>query len=215
MAGPGHRGRLALPATGCGGSCTSRPRSRASNRPTAPLARKAHETIAKVTDDIDRRFVFNTPIAAVMELVNEIGRAPGRPRRALRRRDGGVADPAVRAARRRGAVERARRRAAVASTRGRSPIRRCSSARRVEVVVQVNGKVRDRLQVPRAPGGGSRRAGAGLASVCGRTWTAASRGRRSSCREARQPRRLTGRRSATVAASLTPACCRGLGWPRR
>ena len=39
-----------------------------------PLARKAHETIAKVTDDIGRRFVFNTPIAAVMELVNELGR---------------------------------------------------------------------------------------------------------------------------------------------
>src|SRR5213076_2801081 len=38
---------------------------------------KAHETIAKVTDDIERRFVFNTPIAAVMELVNEISRAGG------------------------------------------------------------------------------------------------------------------------------------------
>jgi leucyl-tRNA synthetase len=44
-----------------------------------PLARKAHQTIAKVTDDIDRRFVFNTPIAAVMELVNEINRAPQDP----------------------------------------------------------------------------------------------------------------------------------------
>ena len=32
-----------------------------------PLARKAHETIAKVSDDIERRFVFNTPISAVME----------------------------------------------------------------------------------------------------------------------------------------------------
>jgi leucyl-tRNA synthetase len=45
-----------------------------------PLVRKAHETIAKVSDDIGRRFVFNTPIAAVMELVNELGRdtaAPG------------------------------------------------------------------------------------------------------------------------------------------
>jgi leucyl-tRNA synthetase len=44
------------------------------------LVRKAHETIAKVSDDIGRRFVFNTPIAAVMELVNELGRdtaAPG------------------------------------------------------------------------------------------------------------------------------------------
>jgi leucyl-tRNA synthetase len=41
-----------------------------------PLARKAHQTIAKVTDDVGRRFAMNTPIAAVMELVNEIGRAP-------------------------------------------------------------------------------------------------------------------------------------------
>src|SRR4029077_5430693 len=44
-----------------------------------PLARKAHETIARVTDDIGRRFVFNTPIAAVMELVNELARAPEDP----------------------------------------------------------------------------------------------------------------------------------------
>jgi leucyl-tRNA synthetase len=40
------------------------------------LTRKAHETIAKASDDIGRRFVFNTPIAAVMELVNELGRDP-------------------------------------------------------------------------------------------------------------------------------------------
>jgi leucyl-tRNA synthetase len=43
------------------------------------LARAAHRTIAKVTDDIERRFVFNTPIAAVMELVNELGRSPEDP----------------------------------------------------------------------------------------------------------------------------------------
>src|SRR4051812_22576752 len=36
------------------------------------LVGKAHETIAKVSDDIERRFQFNTPIAAVTELVNEI-----------------------------------------------------------------------------------------------------------------------------------------------
>jgi len=39
-----------------------------------PLARKAHATIAKVTDDIGRRFTFNTAIAAVMELVNELSK---------------------------------------------------------------------------------------------------------------------------------------------
>jgi leucyl-tRNA synthetase len=36
------------------------------------LARKAHATIAKVTDDIDRRFQFHTAISAVMELVKEL-----------------------------------------------------------------------------------------------------------------------------------------------
>jgi leucyl-tRNA synthetase len=35
------------------------------------LARKAHETIAKLTEDISERFRFNTALAAVMELVND------------------------------------------------------------------------------------------------------------------------------------------------
>jgi leucyl-tRNA synthetase len=47
--------------------------------PDTPLARKAHRTIAKVTDDVGRRFALNTPIAAVMELVNEIQRRPDDP----------------------------------------------------------------------------------------------------------------------------------------
>ena len=38
------------------------------------LRRKVHETIAKVGDDIGRRHAFNTAIAAVMELLNAIGR---------------------------------------------------------------------------------------------------------------------------------------------
>jgi leucyl-tRNA synthetase len=36
------------------------------------LRRKIHETIAKVTDDVARRYKFNTAIAAVMELVNAL-----------------------------------------------------------------------------------------------------------------------------------------------
>ncbi|HUY70855.1 MAG TPA: leucine--tRNA ligase [Gaiellaceae bacterium] len=110
------------------------------------LARKAHETIHKVTDDIERRFVFNTPVAAVMELVNDISRDP--------------ADPASRFA-----VE-----TAVAliqpyaphiaeelwSALGHSrlwaapwPVADESLLVRetVELVIQVNGRVRDRLQV--------------------------------------------------------------------
>jgi leucyl-tRNA synthetase len=36
------------------------------------LRRKTHQTIRKVTEDIEERFHFNTAIAAVMELVNEM-----------------------------------------------------------------------------------------------------------------------------------------------
>ena len=38
------------------------------------LRRKTHETIAKVTDDIERRMTFNTAIASMMELFNEVTR---------------------------------------------------------------------------------------------------------------------------------------------
>ncbi len=38
------------------------------------LRRKLHETINKVTDDIGRRYTFNTAIAAIMELCNALGR---------------------------------------------------------------------------------------------------------------------------------------------
>ena len=38
------------------------------------LRRQAHETLAKVTADIGRRRTFNTAIAAVMELMNSVGR---------------------------------------------------------------------------------------------------------------------------------------------
>ncbi|VEJ09570.1 leucine--tRNA ligase [Actinobacillus delphinicola] len=40
------------------------------------LRRDLHKTIAKVTDDIGRRQTFNTAIAAVMELMNKLTKAP-------------------------------------------------------------------------------------------------------------------------------------------
>jgi leucyl-tRNA synthetase len=111
------------------------------------LARKAHQTIARVTDDIGRRFVFNTPIAAVMELVNELSRAPE--------------DPAARFA----------AETAVSLIQPYAPHvaeelwSRLGHERlweqpwpeadesllqrdTIELVLQVNGKVRDRIQVP-------------------------------------------------------------------
>ena len=41
------------------------------------LRRKTHETIAKVSDDYGRRQTFNTAVAAVMELCNELSRHEG------------------------------------------------------------------------------------------------------------------------------------------
>ena len=40
------------------------------------LRRDVHKTIAKVSDDIGRRQTFNTAIAAIMELMNKLGKAP-------------------------------------------------------------------------------------------------------------------------------------------
>ncbi len=125
----------------------------AAGRPAAPadtdtpLARKAHETIARVTDDIERRFVFNTPIAAVMELVNELSKAPE--------------DPAARFAAETAvsliqpfaphvaeelwvSLGHERLWSEPWPTADEALLKRDT----VQLVLQVNGKVRDRLEVP-------------------------------------------------------------------
>jgi leucyl-tRNA synthetase len=48
------------------------------NQSQQNLRRKTHETIAKVSDDFGRRQTFNTAIAAVMELLNEVGKSADR-----------------------------------------------------------------------------------------------------------------------------------------
>jgi len=48
------------------------------DRPARELRRKVHETVAKVGDDIGRRRMFNTAIAAVMELYNALSAYPDR-----------------------------------------------------------------------------------------------------------------------------------------
>jgi leucyl-tRNA synthetase len=111
------------------------------------LARKAHRTIARATDDLGRRQQFNTPISAVMELVNELSKAPG--------------DPAARFA----------AETAVSLIQPYAPHAAEELWERLgherlwehpwpeadpalleedtfELVVQVNGKVRDRIEVP-------------------------------------------------------------------
>jgi len=44
------------------------------NEAQKALRRQTHDTIAKVSDDIGRRYTFNTAIAAVMELINALSR---------------------------------------------------------------------------------------------------------------------------------------------
>jgi leucyl-tRNA synthetase len=117
------------------------------------LARKTHRTIAKVTDDIDRRFFFHTPIAAVMELVNEIQREPD--------------DPAARFAAETAvsliqpyAPHVAEELWTLFALDGKrlwesswpEPDPALLTVEEVEVVVQVNGKLRDRLHVPAGTG---------------------------------------------------------------
>jgi leucyl-tRNA synthetase len=112
-----------------------------------PLARKAHETIAKVTDDVGRRFAFNTGISAVMELVNELSRdTGGRDARFAAETAVSLLQPyAPHVAEE--LWERLGR-----SRLWEQPWPAVDPAMlerdTVEVVLQVNGKLRDRLQVP-------------------------------------------------------------------
>jgi leucyl-tRNA synthetase len=112
-----------------------------------PLARKAHEVIARVTDDIDRRFVFNTPISAVMELINELSKAPDDPAARF------AAETAVSllqpyvphvAEELWGVLGLSRLWEAPWPEADEALLR----SETIELVLQVNGKVRDRVQAP-------------------------------------------------------------------
>jgi leucyl-tRNA synthetase len=111
------------------------------------LARKTHETIYRVTDDIDRRFVFNTPIAAVMELVNELSKAPDDPAARF------AAETAVSLLQPYAPHVCEELWAVLGHTRlWEAPWPVADESKlvhdTVELVLQVNGKVRDRVQVP-------------------------------------------------------------------
>ena len=137
----GRRGRAPLPrpavAPGRGGRPSARAaqpledRSTRSEGDDLELMRKAHWAIDKVTNDMAGRFAFNTAIAAVMELVNEVYRrreSASARGAALRHGDRRLADLPVRAARGRRGLRAADRRRACGSSRGPTPTCRCSSA---------------------------------------------------------------------------------------
>ncbi|CAN5709238.1 leucine--tRNA ligase [soil metagenome] len=113
------------------------------------LARKAHATIAKVTDDIGRRFAFNTAIAAVMELVNELSRdRAGRDARFAAETAVSLIQPYAPHVAEELWELLGRERLWEAPWPVADPALLVVDT--VEVVVQVNGKIRDRLYV--APG---------------------------------------------------------------
>jgi leucyl-tRNA synthetase len=112
-----------------------------------PLARKAHETIAKVTDDVGRRYAFNTGISAVMELVNELSRDPhGTDARFAAETAVSLIEPYAPHV----AAELWERLGHERLWEQPWPTADPAMLERetIEVVLQVNGKLRDRLQVP-------------------------------------------------------------------
>jgi leucyl-tRNA synthetase len=134
------------------------------------LRRIAHQTLAKVRDDLGRRRVFNTAIAAVMELLNAVGRHAG--------------DSAAARAARQEALEIAvlclspivphichalwqelGQREPLHRVRWRETDAAALTQELVEIVVQVNGKLRGRISA--APGAGDEQLRA--AALCDET----------------------------------------------
>ena len=111
-----------------------------------PLAKKAHATIAKVTDDIGRRFAFNTAIAAVMELVNELSKdRAGRDSRFAAETAVSLIQPYAPHVGEELWLRLGHERLWEAPWPVADP--GMLEVETVEVVVQVNGKIRDRLRV--------------------------------------------------------------------
>jgi leucyl-tRNA synthetase len=115
------------------------------------ILRKAHWAIEKVTNDMDQRFAFNTAIAAVMELLNEVTQEkrgdadPGSVRFALATAASLLFPFAPHASA--DAYERLTRRR-VWEEPWPAADQRFLERDTFELVVQVNGKVRDRVVAP-------------------------------------------------------------------
>jgi leucyl-tRNA synthetase len=113
-----------------------------------PVVRKAHQTIDRVTGDIERRLQFHTPISAVMELVNDLADDPSAPGA---RFAAGTALSLLQP----WAPHVSEELWEVLGGEGRLWERQWPRAdpallvhETFELVVQVNGRVRDRMQVP-------------------------------------------------------------------
>jgi leucyl-tRNA synthetase len=120
--------------------------------PDGPLTRAAHRAIDKVSDDVLRRFQFHTPIAALFELVNEIYRVKDRTDLGEVRFATETVVSLIQPYAPHIAEELWERLGHERLWAAPWPVADPSLIAReeIEVVVQVNGKVRDRLHV--APG---------------------------------------------------------------
>ncbi|MGI6576068.1 MAG: leucine--tRNA ligase [bacterium] len=126
------------------------------NGPERKLKRQIHETIKKVTEDIQERFNFNTAISAIMELVNEVYRYQDQTAVADQNRE--LVREAVEttvlllAPFAPHLTEELWHRLGYSDTIHRhewpSYDRDSLQQETVNVVIQINGKLRDRLQVP-------------------------------------------------------------------
>jgi len=118
------------------------------------LRRAAHHTLGKVEDDIGRRRVFNTAVASVMELLNAVGRhaaqADGPAARAVRQEALEIAVLCLAPIVPHICHELWRelgQGAQLWRARWRRPDARALAQEAVEIVVQVNGKLRGRVLV--------------------------------------------------------------------
>jgi len=116
------------------------------------LRRKTHETISKVTDDYGRRQTFNTAVAAIMELCNELSRHPS-----LELLDRAAVSEGLHAVLRMlwpitphlsESLWRSLTGSDFVESAWPSVDETALSREAFEVVVQVNGKVRGKIQVP-------------------------------------------------------------------
>jgi leucyl-tRNA synthetase len=113
-----------------------------------PIVRKAHQAIERVTGDIERRLQFHTPISAVMELVNDLADDPGA-------QGAGFAAGTALSLMQPWAPHVTEELWQVLGGEGRLWERPWPEAdpallvhQTFELVVQVNGRVRDRMEVP-------------------------------------------------------------------
>ncbi|MGE5241973.1 MAG: leucine--tRNA ligase [Bacteroidota bacterium] len=121
--------------------------------PLKELRRLAHQTLAKVTDDIGRRRTFNTAIAAVMELVNAVGRLDDASEAAKSVRQEALEFITIMLSPIAPHISHALwhalgHREAVIDVRWPEPEAAALKQDKLEIVVQVNGKLRGRVSVP-------------------------------------------------------------------